>query len=52
MFLKSGKRVFVDDATLRNVETAANIPGFLQRAVLQSLLLATPPQRRCRTQLG
>lgn len=34
MFLKSRKRVFVDDATLWNVETAANIPGFLQRLVL------------------
>lgn len=52
MFLKSGKRVFVDDAALWNVETEANIPGFLQRLVLQSLLLATPPQRRRRTRLS
>lgn len=43
MFLKSGERVFVDDATLRNVGAAANVPGFLQRSVLQSLLLAAAP---------
>lgn len=45
MFLKSRKRVFEDDATLWNVETAANIPGFLQRLVL--LLLQDSAQLAC-----